>query len=74
MKQGCEGLTLHGHGNLDFNGSRHYVYQNGRMRCGLIVCQFYLTDVNDGDGWTLPCSRQPQSQLSISDGQRSTEL
>ena len=49
MMEGCEGLTLHGHGNLDFNGSRHYVYQNGRMRCGLIVCQFYLTDVNDGD-------------------------
>ena len=23
MKEGCEGLTLHGHGNQDFNGSHH---------------------------------------------------
>ena len=50
METGCEGLPFHGSGNVNFNGSRHYVYQNGRMRCGLIVCQFYLTDVNPGDG------------------------
>jgi len=50
MKPGSQGLTLHGHGSHDFNGSRHYVYQNGRMRSGLTNCQFYLTDVNPGDG------------------------
>ena len=45
-----EGLVLHGDGNVTFNGSRFYAYQNGRMRCGLINCQFYMTDVNPGDG------------------------
>ena len=47
---GCEGLKLHGSGNMTFNGSRFYAYQNGTMRCGLIVCQYSLTDVNHGDG------------------------
>ncbi len=46
---GCEGLKLHGSGNLTFNSSRFYAYQNGRMRCGLIVFQYALTDVNPGD-------------------------
>ena len=49
-KAGCQGLPLHGEGNLNFNGSRFYQYQNGRMRCGLIVLQYYLRDVNPGDG------------------------
>jgi ectoine hydroxylase-related dioxygenase (phytanoyl-CoA dioxygenase family) len=48
--EGCEGLKLHGSGNLTFSGSRFYAYQNGRMRCGLIVLQYSLTDVNPGDG------------------------
>ena len=47
---GAEGLRLHGSGNVTFNGSRFYAYQNGTMRCGLIVCQYYLTDVNPGGG------------------------
>lgn len=47
---GCQGLPLHGEGNLHFNGSRFYQYQNGRMRCGLIVLQYYLKDANPGDG------------------------
>ena len=47
---GCEGLKLHGSDNTTFNGSRFYAYQNGTIRCGLIVCQYYLTDVNPGDG------------------------
>ena len=47
---GCQGLPLHGEGNLNFNGSRLYRYQNGRMRCGLIVLQYYLKDANPGDG------------------------
>ena len=29
---GTEGLRLHGSGNVTFNGSRFYTYQNGRMR------------------------------------------
>jgi hypothetical protein len=47
---GCEGLKLHGDGQVHFNGSRYYNYHNGRMRNGLIVCQYALTDVHDGDG------------------------
>jgi hypothetical protein len=47
---GCEGLKLHGSGNVSFNGSRFYTYQNGDMRNGLIVCQYYLTDADPGDG------------------------
>jgi hypothetical protein len=48
--KGAEGLNLHGDGQVNFNGSRFYTYHNGRMRCGLINCQFYLSDVNPGDG------------------------
>ena len=75
MKEGCEGLTLHGHGNVDFNGSRHYVYQNGRMRCGLIVCQFYLTDVNDGDGGLclVPGSHKANFPFPMDRGPRNLE-
>ena len=47
---GTEGLNLHGDGQVDFNGSRFYNFHNGRMRCGLINCQYQLTDVNPGDG------------------------
>jgi ectoine hydroxylase-related dioxygenase (phytanoyl-CoA dioxygenase family) len=47
---GTEGLRLHGAGSVTFNGSRFYKYQNGHMRCGLINCQYQLTDVNPGDG------------------------
>jgi hypothetical protein len=47
---GCEGLKIHGSGNATFNGSRYYHYHNGRMRSGLIVCQFALADVDPGAG------------------------
>ncbi len=47
---GTEGLRLHGSGNVAFNGSRFYKYQNGQMRCGLINCQYQLTDVGPDDG------------------------
>jgi len=48
--KGTEGLRLHGQGREEFNGSRFYEYQNGRMRSGLTNCQYQLTDVNPGDG------------------------
>ena len=48
--KGTEGLNLHGHGMVNLSGSRFYHYQNGRMRCGLINCQYQLADVNPGDG------------------------
>jgi hypothetical protein len=58
---GCEGLQLHGFGSADLNGGRFYMYQNGRMRCGLINCQIYTTDVNDGDGGLVLIPVRPSS-------------
>ena len=47
---GTEGLRLHGSTSRLFDGTQHYSYANGQMRCGMIVCQFQLADVNEGDG------------------------
>jgi hypothetical protein len=48
--KGSEGLILHGSTARHFDGSQYYTYANGQMRCGMIVCQFQLADVNPGDG------------------------
>ena len=63
---GTEGLSLHGDGNVTFNGSRFYAYQNGRMRCGLINCQFYMTDVNPRRWRSVRHTGQPQSEFTMS--------
>ena len=47
---GCEGLRLHGFGNTDFIEGRYYLYNSGRLRCGMVNCQIYTTPVNPGDG------------------------
>ena len=47
---GTEGLRLHGSTSVVFDGSQYYTYANGQMRCGMIVCQYQLADVNPGDG------------------------
>jgi len=47
---GTEGLRLHGSTSRVFDGTQHYSYANGQMRCGMVVCQFQLADVNEGDG------------------------
>ena len=49
-EDGAEGLNLHGSTSYHHDGSQYYTYNNGIMRCGMIVCQFQLTDVNAGDG------------------------
>ena len=46
---GAEGLVLHGPGQ-NFDGSQYYVYKNGVMRSGMIVFQFQLADVWEGQG------------------------
>ncbi len=48
--KGAEGLVLHGSSMHHFNGAQYYTYSNGQMRCGMIVLQYQLTDVNEGDG------------------------
>jgi ectoine hydroxylase-related dioxygenase (phytanoyl-CoA dioxygenase family) len=47
---GAEGLVLHGSTSRTFFGGSHYVYRNGEMRCGMIVLQFQLTHIKEGDG------------------------
>lgn len=46
---GAEGLRLHGPGH-QFDGAQYYVYKNGTMRCGMVVLQFQLADVLEGQG------------------------
>ncbi|MEO8396260.1 MAG: phytanoyl-CoA dioxygenase family protein [Chloroflexota bacterium] len=45
-----EGLTLHGSTDRHFDGSQYYTYRNGEIRCGMVVFQYQLADVNEGDG------------------------
>lgn len=49
-RAGAEGLRLHGSTSIHFDGSQYYTYANGQMRCGMIVCQYQLADVESGDG------------------------
>jgi len=47
--RGAEGLILHGPGHNYF-GLAAYHYKNGQMRTGMVVFQYQLADVNEGDG------------------------
>jgi ectoine hydroxylase-related dioxygenase (phytanoyl-CoA dioxygenase family) len=47
--KGAEGLILHGPGHNYF-GLAAYHYKNGQMRTGMVVFQYQLADVNEGDG------------------------
>jgi ectoine hydroxylase-related dioxygenase (phytanoyl-CoA dioxygenase family) len=49
MQKGDEGLILHGPGHNYF-GLAAYHYKNGQMRTGMVVFQYQLADVNEGDG------------------------
>lgn len=46
---GAEGHVLHGGGTAD-DLTHFYQFHNGRMRCGLTVVSWALTDVGPGDG------------------------
>ncbi len=46
---GAEGLILHGPGH-DYFGVAAYHCKNGKMRTGMVVFQYQLADVNEGDG------------------------
>ena len=46
---GTEGLVIHGSTNRHFDGSQYYTYRNGQIRCGMVVLQYQLTDVEEGD-------------------------
>jgi hypothetical protein len=45
-----EGLILHGSTHHQFFGAAYYIYTNGQMRCGMVVLQYQLVDVEEGDG------------------------
>eukprot|EP01051_Picozoa_sp_SAG22_P019030 SAG22_NODE_3385_length_1742_cov_1.671942_3_plen_183_part_00 len=40
----------HGFSGPHFNGECYYRYANGEISCGMLVCQYQLTDVHEGDG------------------------
>lgn len=49
MEKGAEGHVLHGGGTAD-DLTHFYQFHNGRMRCGLTVVSWVLSDCNPGDG------------------------
>ncbi|MQC82614.1 MAG: hypothetical protein DWG79_01975 [Chloroflexi bacterium] len=49
MREGAEGHVLHGGGTAD-DLTHLYQFHNGKMRCGLTVVAWALTDCNPGDG------------------------
>ena len=75
---GTEGLRLHGSTSRLFDGTQHYSYANGQMRCGMIVCQFQLADVNEGDGGLCVIPGSHKSNFACPDDiktyQRNREL
>jgi len=46
---GSEGLIMHSGGH-QFDGVQFQLYKNGEIRCGMLVFQYQLADVNEGDG------------------------
>ena len=49
MTDGTEGHTMHGGGHIERPGA-FYRYRDGKMRCGLTVASWQLTDQMEGDG------------------------
>ena len=49
MRKGTEGHVLHGGGTTD-DLTHFYQFHNGKMRCGLTVVSWILTDCGPGDG------------------------
>ena len=49
MTAGTEGHTMHGGGHIERPGA-FYRYRDGKMRCGLTVASWQLTDQMEGDG------------------------
>jgi ectoine hydroxylase-related dioxygenase (phytanoyl-CoA dioxygenase family) len=72
MRRGTEGHWMHG--GQTFDPVRYHRYDHGRMRCGLSVATWQLTDVRDGDGGfaCIPGShksyyRAPRGVVSVDD-------
>lgn len=69
MHHGTEGHWMHG--GQTFDPVRYHRFENGKLRCGLTVATWQLTDVNLGDGGfaCIPAShnshyRAPQGVVS----------
>ena len=72
MVRGTEGHWLHG--GLTFDHSRYHRFEHGKIRCGLSVAAFQLSEVRPGDGGfvCVPGShkanfRPPEAMLSMED-------
>ena len=66
--RGSQGLILHGATSRVFNGSQYYSYTNDQMRCGMIVCQFQLADVKEGDGGLCVIPGSHKANFSLPQG------
>ena len=60
MEKGAEGHVMHGGGTAD-DLTHFYQFHNGRMRCGLTVVSWILTDCNPGEGGfaCIPAATNP---------------
>ena len=52
------GMSVHGSTQHLFRDGAYYVYRNGQMRSGMLVCSFQLADIARGDGGfgVVPCA------------------
>ncbi len=66
-KADAEGLRIHGATSYQFNGSAHYTYSNGTIRCGMTVFQYQLADINPGDGGLCVISGSHKSNFQCPD-------
>ena len=66
--RGSQGLIIHGATSRVFNGSQYYSYTNDQIRCGMIVCQFQLADVKEGDGGLCVIPGSHKANFSLPQG------
>ncbi|MEC8894621.1 MAG: phytanoyl-CoA dioxygenase family protein [Candidatus Poribacteria bacterium] len=64
MDKGAEGFIFHGSSGPGFDPNQYYIFQNGKMHCGLTVVTFQLGDVNPGDGGLIVIPGSHKSNFS----------
>jgi hypothetical protein len=67
--EGAEGLILHGPGHNYF-GLAAYHFKNNQIRTGMVVFQYQLADVNEGDGGFCCVPGSHKSNFPLPDGMR----
>ena len=72
MSKGAEGLELHHDGTSD-DLTSFYQFHNGRMRCGLTVVTWILTDCGPGDGGFMCIPGSHKSNYAVPEDVRHLE-